>query len=151
MRKNARLQVVCLSIMGIPCVAQTPSKDEGAIRLLLSNYAQARDHHDVKAETLAYEEHADFWLFGAAPAHGRAAIEKSLEVNSSTYHFSLMVDNLRLLGNDTAIADASIVAGPEGHSINMFAVYVIRKQDSEWHIAAARVGAGYASNQAPTK
>ena len=136
--------MILVGCLGASCFTQTSStKDEGAIRRVLSFYADARDHHDVKAEVLAYEEDADFWLFGSDAAHGRAAIERSLTVASPNYRFSLTVGSLRLIGPDTAVADASIIAGPEGHQINMFGTYIMKKRNGEWHIAAARVGSPY--------
>ena len=70
--------------MGLPLAAQH-AQDEAAIRARVAAYGDARNKRDAHAEALCYTDDGDF-RSGLGPfVSGRAAIEKQLTVNDSTY------------------------------------------------------------------
>ena len=128
---------------------QSQAADEAAIRARLAAYANARNVRDAAAEARCYTADGDFRSSLGPFVSGRAAIEKQLAVNDPNYRFALTVTHLRFVSPGIAVADAEVIAGPEGRGAKLVGTYVLAREGNDWLIAAARIATAPAPRPAP--
>jgi uncharacterized protein (TIGR02246 family) len=139
---TSRLFLLILALVSVPSFAGaqgSAAADETAIRERLAAYAAARNTRDAAAEARCYTVDGDFRSSAGPFVSGRAAIEKQLTVTDSSYRFALTVTHLRFIAPEVAVADAEVVAGPEGRGATLVGSYVMTRTGEGWLIAAARI------------
>lgn len=137
--KTLALMALAILVPTLTLAQGSSAKDESAIRARLVSYAEARNHNDAHSEALSYTPDGEFKSSSGKISVGRAEIEKSLGATPPTYTFKLTVERARLLEPTVAIADTTIVAGPDNGRRQIQATYVMLKRDGQWLIGAARV------------
>ena len=67
--------ILAIAILALPLAAQSPSKDEAAVRALVAKYVDAREHQDPKATELLFTADADQLVSSGEWRRGRVVAE----------------------------------------------------------------------------
>jgi uncharacterized protein (TIGR02246 family) len=121
--------------------AQSPT-DESAIRTLVKNYLEAREHNDPKAVRALFTPDADQLVSSGEWRKGREAIVKGTLASSRNTGGTrtITVKNIRLVTPDVAIADGAYeLSGLKGGTTrDMWSTFIMKRERDGWHIAAIR-------------
>lgn len=138
------------SSAGVDAAAAAPAQpgadvatlDAAAIRNAIANYAAARESRDPKAIESLFTADADQLVSSGEWRRGRDALVKGALASSARTGGTrtLDVEALRMVGADTAIADARYeISGLEGGAVRrMWSTFVLVKQQGQWRISAIR-------------
>jgi uncharacterized protein (TIGR02246 family) len=116
--------------------------DAAAIRQVIANYAAARESRDPTAIEALFTADADQLVSSGEWRRGRAALVKGALASSARTGGirTLDVEAMRMIGVDTAIADARYeISGLEGGAVRrMWSTFVLVKRQGQWRISAIR-------------
>lgn len=133
--------VLLSSLFAISLRAQTLT-DESAIRNLVKNYLEAREHNDPKAVRALFTSDVDQLVSSGEWRKGREAIVKGTLASSRNTGGTrtITVKNIRLVTPDVAIADGAYeLSGlKSGATRNMWSTFIIKHEGDGWRIAAIR-------------
>lgn len=122
--------------------APAPAPDDAAIRQLVQRYVNARNHANDAAVRELFTPDADQLVSTGEWRRGLDALLKGAMASSKkeTGQSSVVLESIRLLGNNTAIADGryetSVIGGVAPRK--MWSTFVLQRTGSGWRIAAIR-------------
>jgi uncharacterized protein (TIGR02246 family) len=129
-------------VLAAGAFTQTPSKDEAAIREVVSQYVAAREKIDPKAVEELFTADADQLVSSGEWRRGRDAVVRGTMASSQRTggRRSITVESVRMVTPDVAIADGryELTGLAEGASRSMWATLVLKRTDKGWRIAAIR-------------
>ena len=105
----------------------------------MRRYADAREARDPEAVAALFTEDADQLVSSGEWRRGRDVLVKGTMASSArnTGTRTIVVETLRMLGPDTAIADARYeISGAETRK--MWSTFVLVRQQGQWRISAIR-------------
>jgi uncharacterized protein (TIGR02246 family) len=119
-----------------------PATDEVAIRHLVQQYVDAREHQDSAAVEALFTSDADQLVSSGEWRNGRAAVVKGAMASSQRTggKRSIEVTSVRFLMPDVAIADGhyTLANMKGGENRNMWTTLVVKRESGAWRIAAIR-------------
>jgi uncharacterized protein (TIGR02246 family) len=123
-------------------LTQTPSKDEAAIREIVSQYVAARERIDPKAVEELFTADADQLVSSGEWRRGRDAVVRGTMASSQRTggRRAITVESVRMVTPDVAIADGryDLTGLAGGTSRSMWATLVLKRADKGWRITAIR-------------
>jgi uncharacterized protein (TIGR02246 family) len=129
-------------ILAVGALTQTPSKDEAAIREIVSQYVAARERIDPKAVEELFTADADQLVSSGEWRRGRDAVVSGAMASSRSTggKRAITVESVRMVTPDVAIADGryELTGLAEGASRSMWATLVLKRTDKGWRITAIR-------------
>jgi uncharacterized protein (TIGR02246 family) len=122
--------------------AAASASDDDAIRQLIKQYVDVRNHMDEKVLRDLFTPDADQLVSTGTWRRGRAELLKGAIASSKKENgqSSVTVESVRILGHDTAIADGRYETAATGASASrrMWSTFVLQRTSSGWRIAAIR-------------
>jgi len=135
----------CLAALPLSIYAQSAAvapSDDAALRQLVKNYLESREHNDPKAVRALFTSDADQLVSSGEWRKGREAIVKGTLASSRNTGGSrtITVKNIRLVTNDVAIADGAYeLSGLKGGTTrDMWSTFIMKREAGGWRIAAIR-------------
>jgi uncharacterized protein (TIGR02246 family) len=129
-------------VLAAGAFTQTPSKDEAAIREIVSQYVAAREKIDPKAVEELFTADADQLVSSGEWRRGRDAVVRGAMASSQRTggKRTITVESVRMVTADVAIADGryELTGLAEGASRSMWATLVLKRTDKGWRITAIR-------------
>lgn len=126
----------------LPLVLTAAPSDDSAIRQLIQRYVDVRNHMDETVLRSLFTPDADQLV---STGHWRRGLENLVEgaIASSkkeTGHSTVTLESVRLLGNDTAIADGRYETSSAGSGVTrkMWSTFILQRTQAGWRIAAIR-------------
>jgi uncharacterized protein (TIGR02246 family) len=123
-------------------VSGEESSDEQAIRDLVRQYVDAREHADAGAIEPLFTKDADQLVSTGEWRKGRdAVVEGTVQSSRNTRGTrSISVESIRFLRPDVAIAEGpyQIRGSQESSSRSMWTTLIVTRDSGHWHIAAIR-------------
>ena len=119
--------------------AAASTADDAAIREVVRRYVDAREARDPEAVAALFTTDADQLVSSGEWRRGRDALVKGTMASSArnTGTRTIVVETLRMLGPDAAIADARYeISGAETRK--MWSTFVMARQQGQWRISAIR-------------
>ena len=145
MRLLAILSLLCLPVsLLLAQVARPapPSPAEAAIREVVQQYVNAREHQSASEVEALFTSDADQLVSSGEWRKGRAALVKgSLRSSQATGGTrSIEVTSVRFLTPDVAIADGRYVLSnmKNGDTRRMWTSLILKRESGSWRIAAIR-------------
>ncbi len=125
-----------LILLAIPLLAQTPARDEAAIREVVKKYVDARDNKVRAAIEALFTEDADQLVSSGEWRKGRPDVVKGTMASSqaSPEKRTITVESIRFLAPTVALADGRYEIGAR----KMWTALVLTRGPSGWRIAAIR-------------
>jgi uncharacterized protein (TIGR02246 family) len=134
--------LIFLKATGIVCAAPATATSEDAIRQLVSRYVEVRNNKDIAALRELFTPDADQLVSTGQWRRGldnliQGAMASSRKENGRS---SVILDSVRMLGPDTAIADGRYETSALGATISrkMWSTFILQRTASGWRIAAIR-------------
>ena len=125
-----------------PPAAGLSDIDAAAIRDVVRKYAEARESRDPKAIEVLFTPDADQLVSSGEWRRGREVLVRGALASSARTGGTrtLHVETIRMVGADTAIADARYeISGLEGGAVRrMWSTFVLARQQGQWRLAAIR-------------
>jgi uncharacterized protein (TIGR02246 family) len=122
--------------------AEPPTADDAAIRSLVSEYMQARNHPDETALRRLFTAQADQLVSTGEWRRGRDALLNGAMASSKKENgrSSVQLESIRLIGHDAAIADGryETTSIDASTSRKMWSTFVLERTPAGWRIAAIR-------------
>jgi len=122
--------------------AQAPTPDETAIRNLVQRYVDARNRADAAAVRELFTPDADQLVSTGEWRRGLDALLKGAMASSKkeTGQSSVVLESIRLLGSDAAIADGRYQTSAIGAGAprKMWSTFILQRTGGGWRIAAIR-------------
>jgi len=118
--------------------AQSPA-DDAAIKDVVRRYVDAREARDPEAVAALFTADADQLVSSGEWRRGRDVLVKGTMASSArnTGTRTIVVETVRMLGPDAAIADARYeISGAETRK--MWSTFVMARQQGQWRISAIR-------------
>ena len=118
--------------------AQSPV-DDAAIKEVVRRYVDAREARDPEAVAALFTADADQLVSSGEWRRGRDLLVKGTMASSArnTGTRTIVVETVRMLGPDAAIADARYeISGAETRK--MWSTFVLARQQGQWRISAIR-------------
>jgi uncharacterized protein (TIGR02246 family) len=129
-----------LGAQAAPTAARSP--DEAAIRDLVQQYVNAREHQDAAAVEALFTADADQLVSSGEWRNGRAAVVRGAIASSQRTggKRSIEVTSIRFLTPDVAIADGryTLTNMTGGGNRDMWTTLVVKRESGAWRIAAIR-------------
>ena len=129
-------------VLAVGAFTQTPSKDEAAIREIVSQYVAARERIDPKAVEELFTNDADQLVSSGEWRRGREAVVSGAMASSRSTggKRTITVESIRMVTPDVAIADGryELTGLAEGASRSMWATLVLKRTEKGWRITAIR-------------
>ncbi len=129
-------------LLAVGAFIQTPSKDEAAIREIVSQYVGARERIDPKAVEELFTTDADQLVSSGEWRRGRDAVVRGAMASSQRTggRRTITVESVRMVTPDVAIADGryELTGLAGGTSRSMWATLVLKRTDKGWRITAIR-------------
>lgn len=121
-----------------PVAAQSPA-DDAAIREVVRRYVDAREARDPEAVAALFTADADQLVSSGEWRRGRDVLVKGTMASSArnTGTRTIVVETLRMIGPDAAIADARYEIGG-AETRKMWSTFVMARQQGQWRISAIR-------------
>lgn len=142
------LRIILATAIGLVSVASAAlaqsvaAADDAAIRALVKKYADAREANDPAAVSALFVADADQLVSSGEWRRGRDVLVKGAMASSARNAGTrtLDVDAIRMIGPDSAIADARYeIRGIEGGATRkMWSTFVVVRQAGSWRISAIR-------------
>ncbi len=129
-------------IMAVPSAAQSPSKDESAVRELVARYVDARERRDPKSVEALFTADADQLVSSGEWRKGLDAVVRGTTASSQSTGGTrtITVESVRFIDPTVAIADGRYelkgLAG--GQTRSMWTTLVVKRTKDGWRIAAIR-------------
>ena len=145
MRLLAILSLLCLPVsLQLAQVARPapPSPAEAAVREVVQQYVNAREHQSASEVEALFTSDADQLVSSGEWRKGRAALVKgalrSSQATGGTR--SIEVTSVRFLTPDVAIADGRYVLSnmKNGDTRRMWTSLILKRESGSWRIAAIR-------------
>jgi uncharacterized protein (TIGR02246 family) len=125
-----------------PPTAGVSDSDAAAIRDVVRKYAEARESRDAKAIEALFTPDADQLVSSGEWRRGREVLVRGALASSARTGGTrtLHVETIRMVGADTAIADARYeISGLEDGAVRrMWSTFVLARQQGQWRLAAIR-------------
>jgi len=125
---------VLIALLGVlPVLAQD---DAAAIKKLVQNYLDARDHRDAKALEALFVPDVDQLVSSGEWRKGREAVVKGTLASSESTagRRTITVETVRHVGKDVAVADGRYEIGDR----KMWSSFVVLRTAEGWKIAGIR-------------
>jgi len=112
------------------------TSDDSAVREMVKRYSDARDLKDPKEIGALFTENADQLVSTGEWRRGKEALVRGMLASSAkeTGKRTLIVETVRFLGPDVAIADARYEIGER----KMWSTFVMKRSAGGWRIEAIR-------------
>lgn len=134
--------ILAIAILALPLAAQSPSKDEAAVRALVAKYVDAREHQDPKDTELLFTADADQLVSSGEWRRGREALVKGAMASSKSTGGTrtIEVESVRFPAPGVAIADGryELKGLTGGQTRSMWTTIIAVKAGPGWRIAAIR-------------
>jgi len=113
--------------------------DETAVRDVVRRYVEARERRDASALEALFTADADQLVSSGEWRRGRDGVVKGGLASSArnTGARTIVVETVRMLGPDVAIADGRYEIGG-AETRRMWTTFVMARQQGEWRISAIR-------------
>ncbi len=123
-------------ILGAAAFAQSPSRDEAAVRELIRKYVDARDHPDARTLEALFTPDADQLVSNGQWRKGREEVVKGsiLSSQNETGKRTITLESVRFPAPGVALADGRYELGER----KMWTSFVITRGSDGWRIAAIR-------------
>ena len=142
MRMLTLLCLLCGCCSLLPAQTAPRSVDETAIRDLVQQYVNAREHQDSGAVAALFTADADQLVSSGEWRNGRAAVVKGALASSQRTggKRTIEVTSVRFLTADVAIADGhyTLANMKGGANRDMWTTLVLKRESGVWRIAAIR-------------
>jgi uncharacterized protein (TIGR02246 family) len=142
MRILTLLCFLCSCSSLLPAQAAAKSPDEAAIRDLVQQYVNAREHQDAGAVAALFTADADQLVSSGEWRNGRAAVVRGALASSQRTggKRTIEVTSIRFLAADVAIADGryTLANMKGGENREMWTTLVLKRESGVWRIAAIR-------------
>ena len=142
MRMLTLLYLLCCCCSLLPAQAAAQSPDEVAIRDLVQQYVNAREHQDAGAVAALFTSDADQLVSSGEWRNGRDALVRGALASSQKTggKRSIEVTSVRFLTADVAIADGryTLANMKGGENRDMWTTLVLKRESGGWRIAAIR-------------
>ena len=121
--------------------AAPPTGDDAAIRQLIQHYVDVRNHMDEAVLRTLFTPDADQLVSNGQWRKGldnliQGAIASSKKESGQS---SVTLESVRMLGNDTAIADGRYETSTAGSAPRkMWSAFIVQRTGQGWRIAAIR-------------
>jgi uncharacterized protein (TIGR02246 family) len=141
---RAQFAVLCWVVLFAPLSVQNSarSKDEAAIREVVSKYVDAWERIDPKAVEELFTSDADQLVSSGEWRKGREAVVRGTMAssNSTGGKRSITVESVRLLSPDIALADGryELTGLAGGTTRSMWTTLVLKRTGKSWRITAIR-------------
>jgi uncharacterized protein (TIGR02246 family) len=136
-----RLLMVPLFVTLVRAQSAGPA-DEAAIRQVVHNYLDAREHRDAKAVADVFTPDADQLVSTGEWRRGREALVRGTLASSESTggHRTITIQTIRLLAPGVALADGpyELTGLVGGSSRNMWTTFLLTRGSDGWRIAAIR-------------
>jgi uncharacterized protein (TIGR02246 family) len=139
---RAMMLASAMALLAAPIAsAQSPAAtaDEAAVRDVVRRYVEARERRDAGALEKLFTADADQLVSSGEWRRGRDGVVKGGLASSArnTGARTIVVETVRILGPDVAIADGRYeIGGTETR--RMWTTFVMARHAGEWRIAAIR-------------
>ena len=136
--------LACAALLSISgCLfAQDRAADTAAIKALVRQYVDAREHNDPKAVESLFTDDADQLVSSGEWRRGREAVVKGTLASSQATggKRTVTVETVRFVAPGVAVADGRYeIAGTKGgETRRMWSTFVMTRGNSGWRIAAIR-------------
>jgi len=133
----------CLLSLATNALHSPPqSKNDVAIRDIVSKYVEAREKIDPKGVEVLFTNDADQLVSSGEWRKGRDAVVRGTMESSRRNEGkrSITVESIRFVSDDVAIVDAryDITSLAGGTSRNMWTTFVMKRAGNSWRISAIR-------------
>lgn len=145
------MKYILIVMLGISITSKSqtndtlPSKDEEAIKKVLTNFTDAWNKHDAIAFANIFAKDADFTNVAGKSAHGRDQIEKHHEPGFKTKwkdsYQTIIQHKIRFIKQDVAAVDAwwelTGIKGPEGQDMPTrkgLLNFIMTRNEGKWLI-----------------
>jgi uncharacterized protein (TIGR02246 family) len=129
-------------ILAVGALTQIPSKDDAAIREIVSQYVAARERIDPKAVEELFTADADQLVSSGEWRRGRDTVVRGAMASSRNTggKRTITLESVRFVTPDVAIADGryELTGLAEGASRSMWATLVMKRTEKGWRITAIR-------------
>ena len=135
-----RAAALAILVLGSATAWSQPADDDAAIREVVRRYQDARERRDKDALSALFTSDADQLVSSGEWRLGReAVVTGGLASSARGGSRALIVERVRRLGADVAIADARYqISGGESGTRNMWSTFVLARQKDGWRISAIR-------------
>ncbi len=137
-----RLAFRLLAFFAITSAAAVPTQDDTDIRALIAQYVDARNHNDASALRELFTPDADQLVSSGEWRRGRDALLSGAMASSKKEngHSSVVLESVRLIGSDAAIADGryETVTARNSTPRKMWSAFILERTVTGWRITAIR-------------
>jgi uncharacterized protein (TIGR02246 family) len=132
--------LLLLGMTAIPAMLAQSVNEEAAIRRVVAQYVDAREHRDAKAIEALFTRDADQLVSSGEWRKGRDEVVRgtlaSSQQNSGTR--TITVESVRFVGAEVALADGRYEIAGGAATRRMWTSFVMAKTPQGWRIAAIR-------------
>jgi len=126
----------------LPLLLTAASSDDSDIRQLIQHYVDVRNHMNETVLRSLFTPDADQLVSSGQWRRGVDNLVEGAVASSKkeTGHSSVTLESVRLLGNDTAIADGRYETSSAGSGATrkMWSTFILQRTPAGWRIAAIR-------------